>query len=292
MDASADLLPGTLDLLILKAVSLGRLHGYGVLLRIQQISGGALEVQQGALYPALYRLERQGLIESEWGTSDNNRRAKFYRLTAGGRARLDEETAELEPARRCHRAGAERHAPGDLREMLKRVRVMWRTLWRSKQVEAEMRDEMRLHIELEAERLRANGLDPDEARRQAHVRFGGVEKFKEEGRDARGFAWLDSVSLDARLGLRMLAKHRWLTVVGGVAMAVAIALGASAFEVIGVLLRDDLPFPGGDRAIAIRYVSSEFRGGGRARSSRVRRVARSGAGRSSTLEPSGRCSTT
>jgi len=93
MNASADLLPGTLDLLILKAVSLGRLHGYGVLLRIQQISGGALEIQQGALYPALYRLERQGLIESEWGTSENNRRAKFYRLTAAGRARLGQETA-------------------------------------------------------------------------------------------------------------------------------------------------------------------------------------------------------
>jgi PadR family transcriptional regulator, regulatory protein PadR len=93
MDDSTGLLPGTLDLLILKAVSLGRLHGYGVLLRIQQISGGALQVQQGALYPALYRLERQGLIESEWGTSDNNRRAKFYRLTRIGRARLGDETA-------------------------------------------------------------------------------------------------------------------------------------------------------------------------------------------------------
>jgi PadR family transcriptional regulator, regulatory protein PadR len=90
---AAGLLPGTLDLLILKAVSLGKLHGYGVLLRIQQISGGALQVQQGALYPALYRLEQQGLIASEWGTSDNNRRAKFYHLTAGGRARLGEETA-------------------------------------------------------------------------------------------------------------------------------------------------------------------------------------------------------
>jgi transcriptional regulator len=87
------LLPGTLDLLILKAVSLGKLHGYGVLLRIQQISGGALQIQQGALYPALYRLEQQGLIESEWGTSDNNRRAKFYRLTATGRARLGDEMA-------------------------------------------------------------------------------------------------------------------------------------------------------------------------------------------------------
>jgi PadR family transcriptional regulator len=85
MDA---LLPGTLDLLILKAVSLGSLHGYGVLLRIQQITGGALSIEQGALYPALYRLERQRLLASEWGTSSNNRRAKFYRLTSAGRARL------------------------------------------------------------------------------------------------------------------------------------------------------------------------------------------------------------
>ena len=92
MNESA-LLPGTLDLLILKAVSLGKLHGYGVLLRIQQITGDALQIQQGALYPALYRLEEQGLIDSEWGTSENNRRAKFYRLTRTGRARLGDETA-------------------------------------------------------------------------------------------------------------------------------------------------------------------------------------------------------
>jgi transcriptional regulator len=89
----ATLLPGTLDLLILKAVSLGHLHGYGVLLRIGQISGGALNIEQGALYPALYRLELQGLLDTEWGTSENNRRAKFYSLTADGRKRLKEETA-------------------------------------------------------------------------------------------------------------------------------------------------------------------------------------------------------
>ena len=87
MTPKVQLLPGTLDILILKAVSLGKLHGYGVLLRIEQISGGALEIQQGALYPALYRLEHQGLIAGEWGTSDNNRRAKYYRLTAAGRKR-------------------------------------------------------------------------------------------------------------------------------------------------------------------------------------------------------------
>jgi PadR family transcriptional regulator, regulatory protein PadR len=90
---SAELLPGTLDMLILKAVSLKPLHGYGVLLRIRQISGEALEIPQGSLYPALYRLEHQGLIAAEWGQSENNRRAKYYTLTAAGRRRLREETA-------------------------------------------------------------------------------------------------------------------------------------------------------------------------------------------------------
>ena len=93
MPDHADLLPGTLDLLSLKALSLGSLHGYGVLLRIQQITGGALSIEQGALYPALYRLERRRLLTAEWGTSTNNRRAKFYRLTTAGRAQLRSEAA-------------------------------------------------------------------------------------------------------------------------------------------------------------------------------------------------------
>jgi transcriptional regulator len=91
MAPSAELLPGNLDLVILKAISLGDVHGYGVLLRIQQISGGAILVQQGALYPALYRLEHEGLIVGRWGTSANNRRARFYRLTALGRRQFAQE---------------------------------------------------------------------------------------------------------------------------------------------------------------------------------------------------------
>jgi transcriptional regulator len=87
-----ELLQGTLDMLILKAVSLGPLHGYGVLLRIQQISGDRLKIEQGSLYPALYRLEHQGWISGEWGESENNRKAKYYRLTAAGRRRLEAET--------------------------------------------------------------------------------------------------------------------------------------------------------------------------------------------------------
>src|SRR5438874_335729 len=94
MAKPADLLQGTLDMLILKAVSLGPLHGYGVLLRIQQISRNRLEIQQGSLYPALYRLEHQGFIASEWGESENKRKARFYRLTAAGRRQLQQETRD------------------------------------------------------------------------------------------------------------------------------------------------------------------------------------------------------
>jgi transcriptional regulator len=92
MTRPLDLLPGTLNMLILKSVSLGPLHGYGVLLRIQQISNQRLEIQQGTLYPALYLLEKQGLIKGEWGESENNRKAKYYRLTAAGKRRLETET--------------------------------------------------------------------------------------------------------------------------------------------------------------------------------------------------------
>src|SRR6202166_5300467 len=96
-DKQNDVLQGTLDLLILKAVSLGPLHGYGVLLRIQQISGEELVIQQGSLYPALYRLEHQGAIASEWGESDNNRRAKYYKLTRAGREGLGVGTKKRNP---------------------------------------------------------------------------------------------------------------------------------------------------------------------------------------------------
>ncbi|MCP5113612.1 MAG: PadR family transcriptional regulator [bacterium] len=94
MDEPVDILQGTLDMLILKAVSLGPLHGYGVLVRIQQLSKDALQIPQGSLYPALYRLERRGWITFEWGESENKRKAKYYRLTAAGRRQLKTETKQ------------------------------------------------------------------------------------------------------------------------------------------------------------------------------------------------------
>jgi PadR family transcriptional regulator, regulatory protein PadR len=96
MPPSADILQGTLDLLVLKTVALEPMHGWGIAQRIQQVSKDVLQVQQGSLYPALYRLERKGLIQAEWGASENNRRAKYYSLTKAGREQLEKEQAEWE----------------------------------------------------------------------------------------------------------------------------------------------------------------------------------------------------
>src|ERR1017187_7201038 len=94
MAASAEVLQGTLDLLVLKSLSIAPLHGWGISQRIQQLSRDALRIGQGSLYPALYRLERKGFVKSEWGTTDNNREAKYYQLSAAGRRALADELSD------------------------------------------------------------------------------------------------------------------------------------------------------------------------------------------------------
>jgi putative ABC transport system permease protein len=137
-----------------------------------------------------------------------------------------------------------------------RLRALWRVLTRSRQLERDMHDEMKFHVEMEADRLvRVEGVDPVEARRQANVRFGGVETYKEAGRDARGRRWLDALIVDSRLGARMLLKYKGLTLVGGLAMAVAIGIGATAYEVFGEMLSAALPFDEGDRVVSVEYDS-------------------------------------
>ena len=138
-----------------------------------------------------------------------------------------------------------------------RMRAVWRVLWRSHQLDADMSEEMRFHVDMETERLvREHGLDPVEARRRAYVAFGGVEKYKEQARDVRGRRWIDAISLDARLGVRMLIKYRGLTMIGGFAMAVAIAIGATFFEAFAQMLNPALPFEDGNRVVSVHYVAS------------------------------------
>src|SRR5688572_7795200 len=140
--------------------------------------------------------------------------------------------------------------------LLARLRALWRSLTRSSRLDAEMDEEMRFHVEMQADRLaRERSLDPAEARRQAYVAFSGVEKWKAEGRNTRGGRWLDHLSLDTRLGLRMLIKHRSLTLIGVFAMTVAVAIGATLFEVISEALTPALPFPQGERVVSIEFAT-------------------------------------
>jgi putative ABC transport system permease protein len=144
--------------------------------------------------------------------------------------------------------------------MIRRLKVRFRSfadaLRRGQSLDASMDEEMRFHIEMEAERLvRERGVGPREARRLALLAFGGLEKFKEAGRDVLGLRWLDTISLDVRLALRMLVRYRGLTLVGGFAMAVAIAIGATAFEAFNQILDPALPFEEGDRIVAVRFAT-------------------------------------
>ena len=173
MTDQAQLLPGTLDLLILRAVSLGPLHGYGILLRIGQISGNALLIEQGALYPGLFRLVRQGLLKASWGTSENNRRAKFYELTAAGRKRLREETDNWNRLVDGHWFRA-RCATGGSMKLLDSLRFRIATLLPAfRRSNAEMEEELRSHIQHRADDLERSGLDRAEAERRARIEFGG-----------------------------------------------------------------------------------------------------------------------
>jgi predicted permease len=140
------------------------------------------------------------------------------------------------------------------REALASIRKKLRRL----DADAEIREEVRFHVAMETERLiRERGLDEREARRQAHVRFGGAAKYTEAVRDTFAWRWIDRLSLDARLGARMLVKHRGLTLAGGFALAVAIAVGATFFEIVGEAIDPALPIDGGDRVVALNYVDAQ-----------------------------------
>ena len=143
-----------------------------------------------------------------------------------------------------------------LRQFLARMRALWRGLSRPSQLDTEMDEEMRFHVEMEADRLvRERHLDPAEARRQAAVAFGGVEKWKEEGRDVLLLQWIDHISLDCKLGVRMLVKQPSLTLIGAFAMTVAIAIGAIGFELVSQFLRSSLPFDNGARIVSIEFAT-------------------------------------
>ena len=202
-----DVRQGTLALMVLKTLDvLGPLHGYGIARRIEQISGDLLTVNQGTLYPVLLKLEQEGSIASEWGASENNRKARFYRLTRQGRKQLQAEARSWEQTSGDHRTILCRESAGPEMKTLRRLFQRLTSWATSAQDEELLRAEIEEHIAMQtAENLRA-GLSPIEARRQALLKFGNVEAIKEIYRDQRGLPFMETLVRDTRHALRRLRK--------------------------------------------------------------------------------------
>ena len=241
MPPRADLLPGTLDLLILKAVSLGPLHGYAVLLRIEQITGGALLVEQGALYPGLFRLEHRGLLESEWGVSDNNRRAKYLPADRSRPPAVADRTRELEPASgRYDRRPRDTRRRGVTRCGLAFARgsavwfgagasnETWRTKWSS-------------ICGSEPSTWVRQGLPQEEAARRARIEFGAVERHKDDCREALGLRLVDEISGDIVYGLRKMRAAPTFTIVAVSILALSIGANAAVFSALEAVVLRMLP---------------------------------------------------
>ncbi len=255
MAQQADLLPGTLDLLILKAVSLGPQHGYGVLLRIEQISAGALAIEQGALYPALYRLERRGLLKTEWGVSDNNRKAKFYELTTAGAKCLREETAGLEQAGDgyARRVKCTAWRGGGMSG----IRMLLAGLFRRTRVESEMAQELRFHIDSRAADLERSGLSHAAAERRARVEFGGIEKYKESCREASGFHPIDELRADLRYTFRTMRHNLVFTVTAVLSLALGIGVNLSCFMSLYAMVLHPFNYPDLDRIMTLSETAAK-----------------------------------
>ena len=246
--AEGDLIPGTLDILILKALGAGALHGYAVAEWIHQRSHDVLQVDEGALYPALHRLELRGLLFAEWGASENNRRAKFYKLTAAGKKHLEAESVRwtrLSAAVGFVLSGTWNMGWQDLREHWFRILG----LWRRSQRERELADEMEFHMTMKQQA----GQSADQAKRQ----FGGIEKWKEVCRDVGRNRFMEDLVRDLALAVRMLRKSPVFTAVALITLTLAIGANTAIFSLMNEVMLKSLPVPNAKRLVILRIQPDE-----------------------------------
>jgi len=252
MPQSADLLQGTLDLLILQTLALEPMHGWGVALRIQQTSKDVLQIGQGSLYPALYRLAYKGWVKSEWRTSENNRRAKFYRLTQKGKKQLETELASWSIVR-CDRRRA-RPRWGSvvvITEFLTRLRFL--ILRRNHRG---LEEELQFHIEQSVASKRAAGLSAAEARRQALIEFGGIEPTRQECKREHPGWWIETVLQDVRYACRGFRRNPLFTLSVLVTLALGIGATAAVFSVVDRILFRPLPYADPSRIVSVGMAHS------------------------------------
>src|SRR5215211_7562483 len=238
-----EVLPGTLNLLVLKTLgTMGPLHGYGIARRIEQISGDLLELNQGTIYPALLKLEQLGWIRTRWSVSENNRRAKFYSLTRGGKAM------------------------NRLRIFLSRLR----DLFLKRNLEQELADEIQSHLEMQIEDYERQGMNPDEARYAALRKFGGVDQVKENYRERRGLPFVETFLRDLSYGARMLRRSPIVTSVAILSLALGIGANTALFSVVDAVLLKTLPVEAPDRLVVLEWQAGRaFRTSGMSGTSNV-----------------------
>src|SRR5436189_4496938 len=237
-----DLLQGTLDLMVLQTlVSMGPQHGYGIARRIEQVSGNEVLLNQGTIYASLVRLQERRWISAEWGTSDNNRKAKFYSITKKGRKTTDRGRRVLAASFRCDGPGA-----GDAgRTQMNWVKLILQRLRSSfshPQIDRELDMEMASHLEIAIEDNLKQGMSAEEARRQAFIRFGGVEQAKQQHREARGFQTLDILLQDLRYTFRTLRSDPGSAALATLILALGIGANIAVFSVVNTILLQPLPF--------------------------------------------------
>ena len=225
----ADVLQGTLDLMVLQTVAtLGPLHGYAIAARLEQVSTGALQLNMGTLYPGLMRLEQRGLLQAKWGVTDNNRRARFYAITAAGRRQLATEKADWARTSSIMQTllGEE---PGDVCVALREwVHRLWGTL-RPRRADRDLEEELRLHLDLAAEDARTPRRVARAMRRERpRLKPGDLQHAMEALRDQRGLPWLEDLARDLRLRLPDARQKSGFTVVA--VLSLAIGIGANTAD--------------------------------------------------------------
>src|ERR1051325_1185235 len=218
------------------------MHGYGVGQRIQQLAEDMLRIEEGTLYPALYRIEQKGWIQSEWGVSENNRRARFYKITRRGRKRGNQSI-------KGHVRG------GHTMWSWKVLRDRFRALRDSDAVHREIDEELSFHLDMKTEENIRKGMSPHGVRRLAEKRFGRVTRIKELGYSVRGGGMIETLWQDLRYAIRMLRHDAPFTVVAVLTLALGIGVNTAIFcNVNGVLLQP-LPYANADALVTIYNTS-------------------------------------